>query len=161
MDLIEDQPLVPRRSFWKSNHTVANKTDIPKILLIKLGAIGDLVLASSFFDHLRKNFPHSEIILMVGRSSYYAIESNPNIDRFILADDYVLYHGGLWLRSLECLRLIYKLREEAFDMAFVLHRAWPFNLLAYMVNIPMRVGFGRGHEGMFLTHPTLVHPIQN
>ena len=161
MDLTEARPLISEKDYLKVRYSVANKTDIPKILLIKLGAIGDLVLASSFFDQLRKTFPHSEIVLVVGRSSHSAVEHNPNINRFILADDYVLYHGGLWLRSLECLRLIYKLRKEAFDLAFVLHRAWPFNLLAYLVNIHTRIGFGRGHEGMFLTHPTLVHPIQN
>ena len=161
MSLVGTQELVQGKTFLEARYSVANKTDIPKILLLKLGAVGDLVLASSFFDQLRKSFPHSEIVLVVGRSSYSAVEHNPNINRFILADDYVLYHGGLWLRSLECLRLIYKLRKEAFDIAFVLHRAWPFNLLAYMVNITMRVGFGRGHEGMFLTHPTEVHPIQN
>jgi len=161
MSLVEAQPLIPEKTYLKAPFSVANKTDIPKVLLIKLGAVGDLVLASSFFDQLRKNFPHSETVLVVGRSSYSAVEHNPHIDRFILADDYVLYHGGLWLRTLECLRLIYKLRKEAFDIAFVLHRAWPFNLLAYLIGIPMRIGFGRGHEGMFLTHPTLVHPIQN
>ena len=161
MGLTETQPLISEKSYFEAKFVVSNKTDIPKILLIKLGAVGDLVLASSFFDQLRKNFPHSEIILVVGRSSYYAVEHNPNINRFILADDYVLYHGGLWLRSLECLRLILKLRKEAFDIAFVLHRAWPFNLLAYLVNISMRIGFGRGNEGMFLTHPTSVHEHQN
>lgn len=161
MGLAETRPLIPEKAYYRAKFLVGNKTDIPKILLIKLGAVGDLVLASSFFHQLRKNFPHSEIVLVVGRSSYAAAENNPCINRFILADDYVLYHGGLWLRSLECLRLIFKLRKEAFDMAFVLHRAWPFNLLAYLANIPKRIGFGRGHEGMFLTDPTLVQPVQN
>jgi len=37
---------------------------------VKLGAVGELVMASPFFDQLRKHFPHSEIVLVVGRSSY-------------------------------------------------------------------------------------------
>ena len=106
MSLSEAQTFIPRKTYYKADYLVGNKTDIPKILLIKLGAVGDLLLASSFFDQLRKNFPHSEISLVVGRSSYSAIEHNPNITRFLLADDYVLYHGGLFLRSLECLPLI-------------------------------------------------------
>ena len=104
MGLTEAQTLTPEKAYYKTKYSVANKTDIPKILLIKLGAIGDLVLASSFFNQLRKNYAHSEIVLVVGRSSYPAVEHNPCINRFILADDYVLYHGGLFLRSLECLR---------------------------------------------------------
>lgn len=161
MDLIEAQQLMLGKVRSRVRCSVANKTDIPKILLIKLGAVGDLVLASPFFDQLRKHFPHSEIVLLVGRSSYSAIEHNPNIDRIILADDYVLYHGRLLTRSLEFLRLIYKLRNKEFDLTFVLHRAWTFNLLTYLAGIPVRVGFGRGREGMFLTNPTSVHKIQN
>ena len=161
MDLTETQQLMLGKLGPRVKYSVANKTDIPKILLIKLGAVGDLVLVSPFFDQLRKHFPHSEIVLIVGRSSYAAVENNPNIDRITLADDYVLYHGGLLARLTEFFRLIVKLRKEEFDLAFILHRAWPFNLLAYLTDTPVRVGFGRGHERMFLTHPTSVYKIQN
>ena len=161
MDLTETQQLMLGKLGSRVKYSVANKTDIPKILLIKLGAVGDLVLVSPFFDQLRKHFPHSEIVLIVGRSSYAAVENNPNIDRITLADDYVLYHGGLLARLTEFFRLIVKLRKEEFDLAFILHRAWPFNLLAYLTDTPVRVGFGRGHERMFLTHPTSVYKIQN
>ncbi|HAX45539.1 MAG TPA: hypothetical protein DCX78_01755, partial [Nitrospina sp.] len=101
MDLTETQQLMLGKVESRVKYSVANKTDIPKILLIKLGAVGDLVVASPFFDQLRKHFPHSEIVLVVGRSSYAAAENNPNIDRIILADDYVLYHGKLLTRALE------------------------------------------------------------
>lgn len=161
MALTATQPFMMGKVRSRIKYTVANKTDIPKILLIKLGAVGDLVLASPFFDRLRNHFPHSEIVLVVGRSSYLAVENNPCIDRLILADDFVLYKGRLLTRSLELLRLVARLRKEDFDLAFVLHRAWPFNLLAYLTGTPVRVGFGRGREGVFLTHPTAVHRVQN
>ena len=108
-------------------------TDIPKILLIKLGAVGELVMASPFFDQLRKHFPHSEIVLAVGCSSYAAVEHNPNINRFVLVDDFDLYRGGLISRALEFFRLICKLRREKFDLSFVPQRAWPFRLLSCLV----------------------------
>ena len=95
MDLTETQQLMLGKLRSRVKYSVANKTDIPKILLIKLGAVGDLVLVSPFFDQLRKHFPHSEIVLVVGRSSQDAVENNPNIDRIICADDYILYQGGL------------------------------------------------------------------
>ena len=142
-------------------YSVANKTDIPKILLIKLGAVGDLVLVSPFFDQLRKHFPHSEIALIVGRSSHAAVKNNPNIDRIICADDYALYHGSLLTRLLEFFRLVLKLRKEKFDLAFVLHPAWPFNLLAYFTGAQVRVGFDRGYKRLFLTHPIFVNDVQN
>ncbi len=161
MPLTEVQQFVLGKVYLRVKFLVGNKTDIPKILLIKIGAVGDLVMASPFFDQLRKHFPHSEIVLVVGRSSFAAVEHNPNINRFILADDLDLYCGGLIRRSLEFFRLIFKLRKEEFDLAFVLQRAMAFRLLSYLVDVPVRVGLGRGHKDFFLTHLVSNQQIQN
>ncbi|SVD90078.1 uncharacterized protein METZ01_LOCUS442932, partial [marine metagenome] len=142
-------------------YTVGNKTDIPKILLIKLGAIGELVMASPFFDQLRKHFPHSEIVLVVGRSSFAVVEHNPNINRFVLVDDLVFYHGSVLTRVFEFFRLILKLREKEFNLSFVLQRAWPFRLLSGLAGVPVRVGFGYSRKDFFLTHPVVIDHIQN
>ena len=161
MPLTEAQQFVLGKVHSRVKFLVGNKTDIPKILLIKLGAVGELVAASPFFDQLRKHFPHSEIVLVVGRSSYAAVEHNPNISRFILADDLDLYRGGLIRRSLEFFRLICKLRKEDFDLSFVLELGMAFRLLSCLAGIPVRVGFGRGRKDLFLTHSVPGHQIQN
>jgi len=160
MPLTEAQQFVLGKPHSRVKFLVGNKTDIPKILLIKLGAAGELVAASPFFDQLRKHFPHSEIVLVVGRSSYAVVEYNPNISRFILADDLDLYRGGLIGRSLEFFRLICKLRKEDFDLSFVLERGMAFRLLCCLAGIPVRVGFGRGRKDLFLTHSVPGHQIQ-
>ena len=161
MPLTEVQQFVLGKVHSRVKFLVGNKTDIPKILLIKLGAAGELVAASPFFDQLRKHFPHSEIVLVVGRSSYAVVEHNPNISRFILADDLDLYRGGLIRRSLEFFRLICKLRKEDFDLSFVLERGMAFRLLSCLAGVPVRVGFGRGRKDLFLTHSVPGHQIQN
>jgi len=161
MPLTEAQQFVLGKAHPRVKFLVGNKTDIPKILLIKLGAVGELVMASPFFDQLRKHFPHSEIVLVVGHSSYAAVEHNPNINRFILADDLDLYCGGLIKRSFEFFRLILKLRKEEFDLSFVLQRAMAFRLLSCLVGVPVRVGFGRGRKDFFLTHSVSNHQTKN
>ena len=161
MPLTEVQQFVLGKVHSRVKFLVGNKTDIPKILLIKLGAVGELVMASPFFDQLRKHFPHSEIVLVVGRSSYAAVEHNPNISRFILADDLGLYRGGLIRRSLEFFRLICKLRKEDFDLSFVLERGMAFRLLSCLAGVPVRVGFESVREDFFLTHSVPGHQIQN
>jgi heptosyltransferase II len=161
MPLSEAQQFVLGKVNSRVKFLVGNKTDIPKILLIKLGAVGELVMASPFFDQLRKHFPHSEIILVVGRSSYPAIKNNPNINNFILANDFDLYHAGVIGKVFEFFRLIFKLRKEEIDLSFVLQRAWPFRLLSYLAGIPVRVGFGSIREGFFLTHSIFTHQNQN
>ena len=161
MPLAEAQQFVLGKVHSRVKFLVGNKTDIPKILLIKLGVVGELVMASPFFEQLRKHFPHSEIVLVVGRSSYAAVEHNPNINRFILADDLDLYRGGLIRRSFEFFRLIFKLRKEDFDLSFVLERAMPFRLLSCLVGVPVRVGFGRGLKDFFLTHSVPSRQVRN
>jgi ADP-heptose:LPS heptosyltransferase len=161
MALTEAQQFVLGKVGPGVKYSVANKTDIPKILLISLGAVGELVAASPFFDQLRKHFPHSEIVLVVGRSSYAAVEHNPNISRFILADDHDLLSGG-WVRgSLEFFRLIGKLRTEDFDLSFILERGMAFRWIVCLAGIPVRVGFGRGREDFFLTRSIFKHLNQN
>jgi ADP-heptose:LPS heptosyltransferase len=160
MALTEAQQFLLGKVGSRVKFSVANKTDIPKILLIKLGAAGALLAASPFFDQLRKHFPHSEIVLVVGRSSYAVVEHNPNISRFILADDHDLSRGG-WVRgALEFFRLIGKLRTEGCDLSFVLEGGMVFRWLVCLAGIPVKVGFGRGREDFFLTHSVLDRQTQ-
>ena len=134
-----------------------------RILAIKLGAMGDLVIASSFFDALRRQFttPGAEIVLLTGKTYARVLEHHPCFDRLILADDFILYCGGMLARLGELFRLVGLLREEKFDLVFVLHRAWQFNLLAFLSGIPRRVGFSRGKEGGFLTDRVSPVPSRN
>ncbi|MEC7641500.1 MAG: glycosyltransferase family 9 protein [Nitrospinota bacterium] len=137
------------------------KTKPQKILLIKLGAVGDLVFASAFFDSVRKHFNHAQVVLLTGKTSVRTVENNPSLDRLLLADDAALYKGSLFFRCRETLRIIKLLRSESFDLAFVLHRSWIFNLLAFLCGIPQRVGFRRGREGILLTHKVDLQPNRN
>ena len=160
MALTEAQQFVLGKVGPRAKFSVGNKTDIPKILLIGLGAVGELVAGSPFFDQLRKHFPHSEIVLVVGRSSYAVVEHNPNISSFIFADDHDLLSGG-WVRgSLEFFRLIGKLRKEDCDLSFILERGMAFRWIACLAGIPVRVGFGRGRDDFFLTHSVLDRQTQ-
>ena len=123
-----------------------------KILLVKMGAVGDLIMASSLFEAVRKSFPAAEISHLVSNQIFHTVKENPHVDRFILADTDKIYKGSWFSRIQETLRLLFILRKEKFDRVFILHWAWPFNLLAFLSNIPVRVGFSRKREGLLLTH---------
>jgi heptosyltransferase I len=138
-----------------------SKPNAKKILLIKIGAMGDLVIASTFFDNLRKVYPKAHILLLTGKSCFNAVKHNPCIDEFILADDNTLYKGNLFSRLRELFRIVFQLRKYSFDLTFIMHRAWQFNVLAYLVGTPRRVGFARGNEGITLTDSAPQKPNQN
>ncbi len=138
-----------------------SKPNAKRILLIKLGAVGDLVIASSFFDNLRQNYPDAKILLLAGKSSYETIKNNPCIDEFMVVNDSILYKGKLVNRLCELFRIVFQLRKYSLDLVFVMHRAWQFNVLAYLVGIPRRVGFARGNEGVMLTDIVVPNPSRN
>lgn len=129
--------------------------------MIKLGAMGDLVMASSFFDNLRRGFPSAKIVLLTGKSYSRIMANHPGFDGVIQADDAVIYRGGLAARLREAARIVALLRSQRFDLVFVLHRAWQFNLLAFLAGIPRRVGYARGREGVFLTDGVVPVPSRN
>jgi lipopolysaccharide heptosyltransferase II len=130
-----------------------------KILLIKMGAVGDLIMASSFFEAVRQTFPQAQISHLISDHLLPTVKENPHIDRFIPADSDALYKGGWFSRLREVFRLITLLRKERFDTVFVLHWAWQFNLLTFLCGIPVRVGFKRNWGRLFLTHR--VRPDEN
>ncbi|MDH3257011.1 MAG: glycosyltransferase family 9 protein [Nitrospinota bacterium] len=132
-----------------------------KILLIKMGAVGDLIMASSFFEALRQNYPQARISHLVSDQLLHTVKENPHIDRFIPADSDALYKGGWFSRFREVFRLISLLRKERFDMVFVLHWAWQFNVLAFLCGIPVRVGFKRKWGRLFLTHRVRSYEYQS
>ena len=144
-----------------------NKATLPsvpsakKILLIKMGAVGDLIMASSFFEAVRKNFPQARVSHLVSDQLFPIVKENPNIDRFISVDSDALYKGGWFSQLREVFRLISLLRKERFDMVFVLHWAWQFNLLTFLCRIPVRVGFKRKWGRLFLTRGVRPREDQN
>jgi lipopolysaccharide heptosyltransferase II len=142
-------------------HTAISPSVLPakKILLIKMGAVGDLIMASSFFEAVRQNFPQARISHLVSDHLLPTVKENPHIDRFIPADSDALYKGGWFSQLREVFRLVALLRKERFDTVFVLHWAWQFNVLAFLCGIPVRVGFKRDWGRLFLTHR--VRPDEN
>ena len=66
-----------------------NSSDAPRILIIRLSAIGDCVMASPLAQALRAHFPRAHIAWAVRDKSRAVVEGNPFIDEIIP------WHGGL------------------------------------------------------------------
>ena len=131
------------------------------IVLIKLGARGDLILASPFFKNLKQHYPEASIKLLTGNDSFDAVKTNPYIDEFVLVNDKNIYMGNIFERFIEVFRILKKLREQSIDIIFVMHRAWQFNILGLLSGVPNRVGFQRGSESLGLTNVCPETNIQN
>jgi len=120
---------------------------VQRILVIKIAAIGDLLLITPALRALRRRYPQAEIDLLVGRWSAPIITGNPNLHEIITVDDSVFFR----CRPFTLLRLIRSLRQRRYDLAVVWHRSLAFRLFAALLGIRERLGFSRGGNKFGLT----------
>src|SRR5215210_7795569 len=89
-----------------------------RILIVKLGSIGDIVHTLPALAAMRRALPNSEISWVVERRSSEILKDNPILDRLIEVDTKALRRG---LMSGETLRAprqqLRRLRASAFDLA--------------------------------------------
>ncbi len=89
-----------------------------RILIVKLGAIGDIIHTLPALAAIREGLPDSEISWVVEHSSSEILRDNPLVDRLIEVDTKALRRG---LMSGETLRAprqqLRRLRASAFDIA--------------------------------------------
>src|ERR1044072_2454082 len=89
-----------------------------KVLIVKLGSIGDIVHTLPALAALREGFPDAEISWVVERNLSEILRDNPLLDRLIEVDTKALRRG---LMSGETLRAprqqLRRLRASAFDVA--------------------------------------------
>ena len=124
------------------------KPNFEKILIFKLGLIGDILMTTPLIREIRTNFPESEIIYYIGdENAFSVLKGNKNIDRVEVFDNYLLFLKDI----LKLFLLLIKIRKEQFDIAFILDKHWAFGLFIKLCGIPIRVGFDRDGGGIFNT----------
>jgi lipopolysaccharide heptosyltransferase II len=135
--------------------------DEQRILVIKLGALGDLVLITPSLRLLRRRYPKAFISLLVDEPFYELALSLPFVDEVLV------YHrsksrGGLR----RYLKLLSSLRQQGFDMTIDFQNIPKTHLLSFLSGTPKRLGYDRGSFGFLLTsgakgHKDTLPPIQH
>jgi ADP-heptose:LPS heptosyltransferase len=98
-----------------------------KILLIKRGAIGDLLMATPLIRQLKQKL-NCQLDILVGKSASIAVSANPYVNNVIAVDDQNFTLKGCKALS----RLLWGMRGD-YAYVFVLDKHWYFNLLARLV----------------------------
>jgi len=126
-----------------------DKTDIHKILVVKLRNIGDVLLTSPVFANLREHFPSARICAFVNRGTEAMLTDNPNIDKLYVYDR-DLKKAPFLQRSVAELSLMKRVRSEGFDMVLNLTEGDRGALVALASGAKIKVGVdsrGRGFCG--------------
>lgn len=108
-----------------------------RVLLWKIGALGDVVMTTPLVRQLRRDLPHAHIDYLVGRSFRVVLDGNPHLDRVVDFDDGILFgaHAARLRDILDKLR--------GYDVIYVLDKHWIFTWLAWLSGAPRRIGYRR------------------
>ncbi|MGH8586376.1 MAG: glycosyltransferase family 9 protein, partial [Gammaproteobacteria bacterium] len=134
------------------------------VVIQPLPGIGDMVWHVAHIHNIARASKEGSVTLLAKRRS--------SADRLFAADPHV--ESILWLdrnpgrhdghRGMQ--RLARDLRAGRFAEVWILHSSARYALAALLAGIPRRIGYGRGWQGFFLTHPVRLpkterhgHPI--
>ncbi|MBV8902295.1 MAG: lipopolysaccharide heptosyltransferase II [Acidobacteriia bacterium] len=124
-----------------------NPSAVSRVMIRATNWLGDAVMSLPALRAIRHAFPKARLCV-VSRpwvADLYARESS--IDK-------VIRYEGRGARALR--EFAVKLRAERFDCAILLQNAFEAALMAWIANIPMRIGYNRDGRGWLLTGPVTV-----
>jgi len=77
------------------------KPNLAHLLIIRSGALGDVLMTTPLLRALRKGLPHTRITYLVGKWSASVLNNNPNIDEIMTFDEEMIFNKNYdeWLVS--------------------------------------------------------------
>jgi ADP-heptose:LPS heptosyltransferase len=132
-----------RALFFGAERPLPPPGEIRRVLVVKIWAIGEVIMATPAFRALRELLPEAHITMLTGRAAYPVVELSPRFDKVLAVDEAVF----LKPKPAVLLSLVKKLRRERYDLVVSLHHAWQFGVFAALTGARHRVGFDRRREG--------------
>jgi heptosyltransferase-1 len=111
----------------------------PKILLIRLRRIGDIIMTTPAVAAIKKSLPESSLTYVVEEPYARLVEGNPAIDATVLIPPHQ--------RLASFLGLVRRLRRERFDIAIDFHGGPRASRIAWLCGARLKVGYELKHKG--------------
>ncbi len=132
------------------------KESNPRILLVRLSAIGDCILTVPVIHALRKQFPLAHLAWVVDERAAVLLDGLGDLDELLVVP-------RRWHRSLSTILAVRRaLRKRAFDVAIDPQSLTKSGLLSFLSGAPTRIAFARpdGRELAPLLANTRVEPTR-
>lgn len=120
-------------------------TQIRRVLLVRLRSIGDAVLMTPCLTVLKQFRSDLHVAVVLEKLSATLLKGHPQLDELILLDQ----PSDGWNNVLRRMRVIRRLRQGRFDIAFNLHGGPTATLLCYLSRAQHSIGY-RGYPYSFL-----------
>ena len=119
-----------------------------KILIIRLGAIGDVIRTLPALNALRKRYPHNHIAWIVEENSESILAGHPQLDEVIIVHrkrwEANIFNALTFFQTIkEILSFIKQLREKKFDVVLDFHGLFKSGILSFLSGADKRIGFKR------------------
>ena len=120
---------------------------IQRLLIRSTNWIGDAVMTTPAVRAIRHRFPNTHISLLAKPWVVPVFENSEHIDQLLIYDDKGRHKGILGK-----FRLARDLKKYHFDAAILLQNAFEAALIAFLSNIPLRIGYNTDVRQLLLTH---------
>jgi len=122
-----------------------------KILIVKLGAIGDIVMALPLITAVEKKYPGAEITWLCGRIVEPILKCVPRIDKLIVVDEKKLLTGSPAEQIFEILTTWKKLFLHKYDIVLTAYRDTRYQLLTALTISGSKISMsGKNRWEMFI-----------
>jgi heptosyltransferase III len=112
-----------------------------KILVIKYRNIGDVLLTSALISNLNEKYPDALIDFTVNKGTEEMLTLNPNINKIITYERTYFKSLNIFKRSYKELEFLWLIKKENYDFVINLTNGDRGNLIAWVSNAPIRVGY--------------------
>lgn len=118
-----------------------------KILIIKLRAIGDVVLSTIVISNLRKAFPDAQIDFLTEMPAKDVVSGNLDLDEIITFDRARIQKLKFWTGLKENFRFIKTIRNNQYDIVFDFFGNPRSALITFLSGAKERIGYNwRGRQ---------------
>lgn len=132
------------------------KSDIKNILILKWGALGDLIMATSTIKTVRDNFPDAKITMFTNNLMNEILPQGFIIDEYIFLKKSGRYVDESFFNQLI---KIWKLRKRKFDLAIDLKwKSERASILTFLSGAKIRIGYWEKVYNKCYTH-SIKHPV--
>lgn len=121
------------------------------ILIIQTAFIGDVILATSFIESVKKKYPNSSIHFLLRKGNESLLSNNPHVDQVWIWDKKNGKHKNLF-------KLILKLRAYYFEHVFTIQRFFSMGLVTTLLRAKNKSGFDKNPFSFFFNRK-VVHKI--
>jgi heptosyltransferase II len=120
------------------------------ILILKLGAIGDVVMALSLITAIDEKYPDAEITWICGKTVAPILDSINRINKLIIVDETALYKGSLFEKIYTVAGIWIRILGRKFDFVINCYRDPRYKLLLPVRSLSYTHFGGRGYSNSFI-----------